>query len=58
MDPLEVIKHGGSSFDYAQELNQSAIELVTEVPYLYDLRIEDLNEADITRRDAVLGAIK
>lgn len=58
MDPLEVIKHEGSSFDYARELNQSAIELVTEVPYLYDPRIEDLNEADVTRRDAVLEAIK
>ncbi|MEM4675145.1 MAG: M14 family zinc carboxypeptidase [Nitrososphaerota archaeon] len=58
MDPLEVIKHGGSSFDYARELNESVVELVTEVPYLYDPRIEDLSESEITRRDAVLEAIK
>lgn len=57
MDPVEVIKHGGSSYDYARELNPSVVELVTEVPYLYDPRIEDLGETDVLRRKAVLDAI-
>jgi len=30
---------------------------VTEVPYLYDPRIEDLSETDVVRRKAVLDAI-
>ncbi len=59
LDPVEVIKHGGSSYDYAKNLNPRLIELVTEVPYLYDPRIEDLRENDenILRRDAVLEAL-
>lgn len=57
MDPVNVIKHGGSSYDYARELNPSVVELVTEVPYLYDPRIEDLSEAEVTRRKAVLDAV-
>ncbi|MEM4044144.1 MAG: hypothetical protein QXU60_07040, partial [Sulfolobales archaeon] len=58
LNPVEVIRHGGSSYDYARELNPSVVELVTEVPYLYDPRIEDVSESDIIRRDAVLESIK
>lgn len=58
LNPAEVIRHGGSSYDYARELNPSVVELVTEVPYLYDPRIEDVSESDIIRRDAVLESIK
>lgn len=58
VDPVEVIRHGGSSFDYARELNPSVVELVTEVPYLYDPRVEDTSEADIIRRDAILEALR
>jgi len=57
MDPVEVIKHGGSSYDYAREVNPLVVELVAEVPYLYDPRIEDLSETDVVRRKAVLDAI-
>ena len=57
MDPVEVIKHGGSSYDYAREVNPSVVELVTEVPYLYDPKIEDLSETDVVRRKAVLDAV-
>ena len=60
LDPLQVIKHGGSSYDYAREINPRVIELVSEVPYLYDPRIEDLGESPekILRRRAVLGALE
>lgn len=59
LDPVEVIRHGGSSYDYASRVNPGVIELVTEVPYYYDPRIEDLRESDekITRRKSVLDRI-
>jgi hypothetical protein len=57
MDPVEVIRHGGSSYDYAREVNPSVVELVTEVPYLYDPRVEDLGETEVVRRRAVLDAV-
>ena len=60
MDPLQVIRHGGSSFDYAQQYNQDVVELVTEVPYYYDPRIEDVKDAEenISRREAILEALE
>ncbi|MGC9148704.1 MAG: M14 family zinc carboxypeptidase [Sulfolobales archaeon] len=60
LDPTQVIKHGGSSYDYAKNLNPRVVELVTEVPYLYDPKIEDLNEnkEGVSRREAVLEALE
>lgn len=56
-DPAEVIKTGTDSFDYARRFNPYVFELVTEVPYFYDPRIEDLSTVDIKRRDAVLDNV-
>ncbi|PUA31372.1 MAG: hypothetical protein B7O98_09430 [Zestosphaera tikiterensis] len=57
-DPLEVLDHGGSTYDYASERVNNVLELVTEVPYFYDPRIEDLSPHEMLRRDAVLEGIK
>lgn len=57
IDPLSVIRHGGSSYDYASERNRDVFELVTEVPYFYDPRIEDLDQGEITRREAIIQSI-
>ena len=57
-DPAEVIKSGTDSFDYARRFNKDVFELVTEVPYYYDPRIEDLSETEIIRRKAVLDNLE
>ena len=59
VNPVEAIKHGGSSYDYAQQFNPNVVELVTEVPYYYDPRIEDLRESEenVSRRDVILEAL-
>jgi len=56
-DPGQLIKTGGSSYDYARTFNPSVFEIVTEVPYFYDSRIEDTRPAGVSRREAVLEAI-
>lgn len=53
-DPAEIISAGTSSFDYLKRFNDRAFTLVCEMPYFYDSRIEDLTDADISRKDAVL----
>lgn len=57
-DPLAVIKHGGSSYDYASAANPGVLELVAEVPYFYDPRIASLEEEDVSRRDAFLQGLR
>ena len=57
-DPAEIIKSGDSSFGYARKFNPKMFELVTEVPYYYDERIEDLSETDDMRRDLVLKSLE
>lgn len=57
-DPAEIIKTGTSSFDYAKTFNPKVFELVTEVPYYYDPRIEDTNQSGVNRRKAVLDNIE
>jgi len=56
-DPAEVIRTGTSSVDYARNFNPEVFELVTEVPYYYDPRIEDTSSTDVIRRDAILHSI-
>ncbi|RLE84214.1 MAG: peptidase M14 [Thermoprotei archaeon] len=56
-DPAEIIKSGTDSYDYARRFNPNVLELVTEVPYYYDPRIEDTSSTDILRRKAVLDNI-
>ncbi|MEM4969827.1 MAG: M14 family zinc carboxypeptidase [Sulfolobales archaeon] len=58
LDPLSIIKHGGSSYDYAVEKNPCVFELVTEVPYFYDPRVDDIGEEEISRREAILSGLK
>lgn len=57
-DPAEIIRSGTDSYDYARRYNPDVLELVTEVPYYYDPRIEDLSPAGIARRKAVLDNIR
>lgn len=57
-DPAEVIKTGTDSFDYARVFNPEVFELVTEVPYYYDPRIEDVKSSGVNRRKAVLDNIE
>lgn len=56
-DPAEIIKTGTSSFDYARMFNSKVFELVTEVPYYYDSRIEDTRQSGVLRRKAILDNI-
>ncbi len=56
MDMKEVVKMincGDCSASYAYG-KYNTFTLLTEMPYFYDARINDLTPADITRRDAVL----
>jgi hypothetical protein len=49
--PVDVIRHGGSSYDYARRLNPNVFELVSEVPYVYDERLDDDTPIGIPRRE-------
>ncbi|WP_372663542.1 M14 family zinc carboxypeptidase [Cohnella sp.] len=44
---------GTSSGDYASSVNPDCVTLLTELPYFFDARVQDLSEADITRREAI-----
>ena len=57
-DPAEIIKTGTDSYDYSKRFNPYTFELVTEVPYLYDPRIEEKGETEIMRRKAVLDSLE
>jgi hypothetical protein len=39
-DPSSLIEHGGSSYDYARRVDPDVFELVCEVPYIYDYRLD------------------
>lgn len=56
-NPESVIKVGTCSADYAKEVC-GAFTLLTELPYFYDKRINDLSPSDITRKDAVLKSME
>lgn len=56
-NPGEVIKAGTCSSDYGKDVC-GAFTLLTELPYFYDKRINDLSPSDITRRDAVLRSLE
>ncbi|MCK4392872.1 peptidase M14 [Candidatus Bipolaricaulota bacterium] len=57
-DPIEVIKGGAGSTEYARQVVPDVFSLVCEVPYFYDSRIDDLREADVKRRDVILHSIE
>ncbi len=56
-NPGEVIKVGTCSADYGKEVCD-AFTLLTELPYFYDKRINDLSPADITRKEAALKSLE
>jgi len=56
-NPQEIIMSGTDSFDYARRFNPNVIELVTEVPYFYDPRIEDTSGSGHNRRSLILERI-
>ena len=56
-DPAEIIRSGDSSFGYARRFNPDMFELVTEVPYYYDERIESTERVEELRRDLVLKSL-
>jgi hypothetical protein len=51
------IKNGTSSSDYASTITD-CVTLLTELPYFFDSRIEDLSEGEITRKEAILQSVK
>ena len=58
-DPAEIIgKAGTCSYEYGKQFNEKVFELVCEVPYYYNPKIEDLSETEFIRRDLVLANIE
>lgn len=57
VSPEEVIQCGTSSSSYASKYND-CVTFLTELPYFFDNRIQDLSESDLTRREAVLKNIE
>jgi hypothetical protein len=47
------IKNGTSSADYAST-KANCVTLLAELPYFFDPRVEDMNEGDLTRKEAIL----
>lgn len=52
------IKNGTSSSDYASTIKKDCVTLLTELPYFFDSRTEDMSESDITRKEAILKSIE
>ncbi|MDI9366950.1 MAG: M14 family zinc carboxypeptidase [Thermotogota bacterium] len=58
-DPAEIIgKAGTCSYEYGKQFNEKVFELVCEVPYYYNPKIEDLSETESIRRDLILANIE
>jgi len=55
--PSEVIKYGGSSYDYALRYKPNVLEVVCEVPYLYDWLLENTKPTGVLRRDVILYSL-
>jgi hypothetical protein len=52
------INNGTSSSDYASRVSPDCVTLLTELPYFFDSRIENMNESDMTRKDAILQSVE
>ncbi|MED1791388.1 M14 family zinc carboxypeptidase [Brevibacillus nitrificans] len=50
--PESLITCGTTSADYALEKND-CVTLLTELPYFFDARIQDMSDSTITRREAI-----
>jgi len=57
-NPQDIIRTGTDSYDYAKRFNSDVIELVTEVPYFYDPRINDMNGSGYNRKKLILNRIE
>ncbi|HEY4600318.1 MAG TPA: M14 family zinc carboxypeptidase [Cerasibacillus sp.] len=57
VNPAEHIDCGTSSNGYASQYND-CVTILTELPYFFDKKIEDLSESDMTRREAILKNIE
>jgi len=51
------IKNGTSSSDYAGSVTD-CVTLLTELPYFFDSRIEDMSETNMTRKEAILKSVE
>ena len=56
-NPEKIIKSGSCSAEYAKDRYDS-FTLLTELPYFYDERINNLSLSNITRKEAVLIGLK
>lgn len=58
-DPADIIgKAGTCSYDYGKNFNERVFELVCEVPYYYNPKIEDQSATKFLRRDLVLANLE
>ncbi|KKK37433.1 hypothetical protein WQ57_13330 [Mesobacillus campisalis] len=53
-----MINNGTSSSDYASRVSTDCVTLLTELPYFFDSRIEDMSESDMTRKEAILQSVE
>lgn len=51
------IKNGTSSSDYASRISD-CFTLLTELPYFFDSRIEDMSVSDMTRKEAIFKNVE
>ncbi|MFN3283073.1 MAG: M14 family zinc carboxypeptidase, partial [Pseudothermotoga sp.] len=58
VDPATIIMCGESSVGYAKRFNKDVFELVCEVPYYYDERIENTKPTKVNRRKLVLEELE
>jgi len=54
IDPALIIMSGESSYGYARHFNEKVFELVCEVPYYYDERVDNTSLTKVRRRKLVL----
>ena len=57
VDPAKVMRRGGSSYDYAKRSNPGVFALVSEVPYMYDDRLDNETAIGVPRREVLLLSI-
>ncbi|WP_237562852.1 M14 family zinc carboxypeptidase [Bacillus dakarensis] len=51
------IKNGTSSSDYASRITD-CVTILTELPYFFDARIEDMSDSDLSRKEAIFKSVE
>ncbi|MEZ0394132.1 MAG: hypothetical protein ABWK00_03700 [Desulfurococcaceae archaeon] len=51
--PVEALRHGAGSYDYARRVRPDVFELVSEVPYIYDARLDNDTKIGVPRREVL-----